>query len=219
MILVLLLAGAEKLINFAIQSDKITQLGLASLTGKTMRLNMQVPELHIDVVFNEDHLRFEPATNLDGKVFESNASSPYYMTPDCTVNVANPVELLNLIRHPEGNLPIEGDYKVLMQVRELMAGFDPDIVSQLEPIVGVAFASQLTLLLSQLKATFGDTAKHKFHDVAEWANDVTGNGKPDPEVQAEVNDLHQQLLKLRTDVEREQMKRDAIKAEMAELKG
>lgn len=215
MILVLLLAGAEKLINFAIQSDQITQLGLEPLSGKSMRLNMATPELHIDIVFNEDSVRFEPVSN---SIFETHTeSTPQSIKPNCTINVNNPMELLNLIRQPEGNLPIEGDYKVLMQVRELVAGFDPDLVAQLEPFIGVAFASQLTLLIDQLKSNFSDTAKHKFNDVADWANDISGYGKPNSEEQAEVNDLHQQLLKLRSDIEREQAKLDMIKAEQAKL--
>jgi ubiquinone biosynthesis protein UbiJ len=40
MLTVLLLAGAEKLINFAITSDEITKAGLAPLAGKVLRLNM-----------------------------------------------------------------------------------------------------------------------------------------------------------------------------------
>lgn len=229
MILVLLLAGVEKLVNFAIKSDEITQAGLFPLAGKTLRLNMATPELHLDVLFQEDHVRFEPVQNepifetptnpdmaTDERMQAQSQFAQYGHTrPDCTLSVANPAELLNLIRSPEGNLPIEGDYKVLMQVRELVAGFSPDFAAQLEPFIGVGLASQLALLISQLKGSFGTTAKKTFDEVTDWANDVTGNGKPDPEMQAEVNDLHQQLLKLRADVEREQAKLDAIKAEQA----
>ncbi len=226
MVLVLLLATVEKLINFAIKSDEITKAGLLPLSGKSLRLNMDKPELHLDVLFQDEHIRFEPIKGEN--VFETKfnderqqAQSDYaqfgHSRPDCTLTVANPAELLNLIRNPEGNLPIEGDYKILMQVRQLVAGFSPDFAAQLEPFIGVTLASQLSLIISQLKSNFSHTAKNTFEEVADWANDVTGNGKPDPDMQAEVNDLYQQLLKLRADVEREQAKLDAIKAEQTDL--
>lgn len=234
MLTVLLLAGAEKLINLALRSDEITQSGLIPLSGKVLRLNMQLPELHIDILFNDDHLRFEPVTTSDS-VFEPRGNSSFdsksersranaalssigHTAPDCTINVANPAELLNLMRGAEGNMPIEGDYKVLMQLKQLISGFDPDIAGQLEPLIGVPLAAQLGLLIHHLKGTFKHTAKHTFDDVADWANDVAGNGKPDPEVEAEVNDLKQQLLKLRADVEREEARLAMIKAEQHKLR-
>ncbi|WP_230661219.1 ubiquinone biosynthesis accessory factor UbiJ [Psychrobacter sp. I-STPA10] len=238
MLTVLLLTGIEKLINLAIASDKITQSGLQPLSGKVLRLNMQVPKLSIDVLFNEDHLRFEPV--VTDSVFEPKGSDLFtedtagtvdmntlherkqaqqsyaslgHDEPDCTITVANVAELLNLMRAPEGNLPIEGDYKVLMQVKQLIAGFDPDIAGQLEPLIGVPLASQLGLLINQLKGSVKQTAKHTFADVSDWANEVAGNAKVDPEQEAEVNDLKQQLLRLRADIEREEARLAAIKAE------
>lgn len=250
MMMTLLLAGVEKLVNFAINSDKITQAGLTPLSGKVLRLDMNNPSLKLDVLFNDDHIRFEPVSTLN--VFESNANYPntYRQTdkdhqnladdadnrpsnphitdnrtannnrtanqPDCVISVANPLELMNLLKNPEGNLPISGDYKVLMQVRQLIAGFDPDIAAQLEPLIGVPLASQLTLLIKQLSGNWSHTAKQAFSDATDWANQVAGNSE-DPELREEVNDLQQQLLKLRADVEREQAKLNAIKAEQQRL--
>lgn len=237
MLTVLLLAGVEKLINLAIGSDEITKAGLMPLSGKVLRLNMQLPGLHIDILFNDDHLRFEPvqtssifepkghagqpgsfATDSDRARVQAALADIGHSTPDCTLNVANPAELMNLMRGAEGNLPIEGDYKVLMQLKQLIAGFDPDIAGQLEPLIGVPLAGQLALLINHLKSSLKHTAKHTFHDVADWANDVAGNGKPDPEIVAETNDLKQQLLKLRADVEREEARLAMLKAEQAALR-
>ncbi len=215
MIFVMLLAGVEKLINFAIQSDKLTQLGLEPLSGKSIRLIMTTPNIQVDTVFNEDSIRFEPVKQIG--LFEAQEHISY-LSPDCSVIVDSPVELLNLIRSPEGNLPIEGDYKVLMQVRELIAGFDPDIASQLEPFIGIALASQLTQVLQQLQTNVTHTAKHKLNEVADWASDITGHGKEDPADKAEFHSLNQQLLKLRADVEREQARLEAIKMEQARLR-
>ena len=78
-------------------------------------------------------------------------------------------------------------------------------------------ASQLHLLISQLKGSWRHNAKRAFNDVSDWANDVAGNVTPDPLEAAEVNDLKQQLLKLRADIEREEAKLAAIKDEQARL--
>ena len=227
MLTVLLLAGAEKLINMAIASDEITKAGLAPLAGKVLRLNMGMPEMNLDVLFTEERLRFEPVTTES--MFEQSSAMNErqkasmdrarlgHSRPDCIITVDNPAQLLNLMRGTEGNLPIEGDYKVLMQLNQLVAGFDPDVAGQLEPFIGKSMASQLHLLISQLKGSWRHSAKRAFNDVSDWANDVAGNSAPDRIDVTEVNALKQQLLKLRADVEREEAKLAAIKDEQARL--
>ncbi|WP_440464973.1 ubiquinone biosynthesis accessory factor UbiJ [Psychrobacter sp. ASPA161_6] len=228
MLTVLLLAGAEKLINLAIASDEITKSGLAPLAGKVLRLNMKSPEIDLDVLFTHERLRFEPVTTdsvfePSGRMSERQKASMErarigHSRPDCVITVDNPAQLLNLMRGTEGNLPIAGDYKVLMQLKQLVAGFDPDVAGQLEPFIGKPMASQLHLLISQLKGSWRHSAKRAFNDVSDWANDVAGNSVPDPIELEEVNDLKQQLLKLRADVEREEAKLAAIKIEQAKFK-
>ena len=225
MLTVLLLAGAEKLINIAIASDEITKAGLAPLAGKVLRLNMGMPDIDLDVLFTHERLRFEPVTTdsvfePSGQMSERQKASMErarfgHSRPDCTITVDNPAQLLNLMRGAEGNLPIAGDYKVLMQLKQLVAGFDPDLAGQLEPLIGKPMASQLHLLISQLKGSWRHSAKRAFEDVSDWANDVAGNSAPDPVEVAEVNDLKQQILKLRADVEREEAKLTSIKEEQA----
>ena len=231
MLTVLLLAGAEKLINVALMSDEITQAGLEPLAGEVLRLNMAMPEIHLDVIFNHKRLRFEPVSTPS--VFEPRGGAPTidareqadldmarigHSTPDCTITVDNPAQLLNLLREPKGNLPIEGDYKVLMQLKQLVAGFDPDIAGQLEPLIGKPMASQLQLLITQLKWGLRHSGKRVFDDVTDWANDIAGTSEPDPTEKAKVNDLKQQLLKLRADVEREEAKLSALRMEQARLR-
>lgn len=229
MLTVLLLAGAEKLINIAIASDEITQAGLAPLAGKVLRLNIVMPEIHIDILFNHDRLRFEPVTTdsvfeLSGNTLDDrqragvDSSRIGHSSPDCVITVDNPAQLLNLMRGAEGNLPIAGDYKVLMLLKQLVAGFDPDVAGQLEPFIGRPMASQLQLLISHLKGSFRHSAKRAFDDVSDWANDVSGNSVPDPAEKAQANDLKQQILQLRADIEREEARLAAIKAEQARLK-
>lgn len=210
MFTVLLLAGIEKVVNLAIATDPITQAGLQPLSGKVLRLMMTEPAIEFDTIFNDDHIRFEPVT-VD--VFELKGSA-VVSKPDCIVKVDNPVHLLNLMGEPQGNLPIEGDYKVLMQVKQLVAGFDPDIVGKLQPIIGVPLASQLHQWLDGVKQVVATPAKQVFADIVEIAD---WQVKPNGQGYDERDDLKQQLLKLRADIEREQARLDAIKAEQSAL--
>lgn len=210
MFTVLLLAGIEKVVNLAIVTDPITQAGLQPLSGKVLRLVMAEPAIEFDTIFNDDHIRFEPVT-VD--VFEPKGSA-VVSKPDCIVKVDNPVHLLNLMGDPQGNLPIEGDYKVLMQVKQLIAGFDPDIIGKLQPIIGVPLASQLHQWLDGVKQVVATPAKQVFADIVEIAD---WQVKPNGQGYDERDDLKQQLLKLRADIEREQARLDAIKAEQSAL--
>lgn len=204
MFTVLLLAGIEKVINLAISTDPITQAGLQPLSGKAMRLILREPNIEFDTIFNDDHIRFEPITI---SVFEPKGTDTV-TTPDCTVTVDNPAHLLQLMGEPSGNLPIAGDYKVLMQVKTLIAGFEPDIAGKLQPIIGLPLASQLAGILENLKKTVGNPAKPLF----EMAKSQADNPSPQ-----ERDALKQELLKLRADIEREQARLDAIKQQQANL--
>lgn len=210
MFTVLLLAGIEKVINLAIATDPITQAGLQPLSGKVLRLMMAEPAIEFDTIFNDDHIRFEPMT-VD--VFEPKGSA-VVSKPDCIVTVDNPAHLLHMMGEPEGNLPIKGDYKVLMQVKQLMAGFDADIIGKLQPIIGVPLASQLHQWLDGIKQVVATPAKQVFADIVEIAD---WQVKPNGQGYDERDDLKQQLLKLRADIEREQARLDAIKAEQNAL--
>ncbi len=210
MFTVLLLAGIEKVVNLAIATDPITQAGLQPLSGKVLRLMMTEPAIEFDTIFNDDHIRFEPVT-VD--VFEPKGSA-VVSKPDCIVTVDNPAHLLHMMGEPEGNLPIKGDYKVLMQVKQLMAGFDADIIGKLQPIIGVPLASQLHQWLDGIKQVVATPAKQVFADIVEIAD---WQVKPNGQGYDERDDLKQQLLKLRADIEREQARLDAIKAEQNAL--
>ena len=228
MLTVLLLAGAEKLINMAISSDDITQAGLAPLVGQVLRLNMALPKLQIDIFFNHEHIRFEPVST--SHLFEAQGHANDERTqarndrarlgkslPDCTLNIERPSQLIHLMRNSEGNLPITGDYKILMNLKQLVAGFDPDIAGQLELMIGKPLACQLQLLISQLKRSFGKNTNYTLTEMSDWANNVISKGVRNADDKAQSDELKQQLLKLRADVEREDARLQALKAEQTRL--
>lgn len=210
MFTVLLLAAIEKIVNLAIATDPITQAGLQPLSGKVLRLMMNEPLLEFDTIFNDDHIRFELVVS---SVFEPKGSDPLTL-PNCIITVANVSHLLYLINEPAGNLPIAGDYKVLMQVKQLAAGFDPDIIGKLQPIIGLPLASQLSMLLTSAKSSVAQPAKAVLADLAELAPYAPKSVQP---ADHERDELKQTLLKLRADIEREQARLQAIKDEQAQL--
>lgn len=211
MLPVFLLIAIEKIINLALASDPITQAGLTPLSGKVMRLKMREPAIEFDTIFNDDHVRFEPVPKLHSSVFEPKGTDLKndIVKADCTVTVQNPSELLRLLGEPEGNLPIEGDYKVLMQVKTLVAGFEPDIAGKLQPIIGLPLASQLSGMLENLKSLIGNPAK-PFFDMAQSQTEQPSTQERDK--------LKQELLKLRSDIERETARLEVLKQAQANLK-
>lgn len=216
MLPVFLLIGIEKIINLALATDPITQAGLTPLAGKVMRLKMREPNIEFDTIFNDDHVRFEPVPKLHSSVFEPKGTDLKndIVKADCTVTVQNPSDLMRLLGEPEGNLPIEGDYKILMQVKTLVAGFEPDIAGKLQPIIGLSLASQLAGILANLKNVVGNPAKPLFDPLFKTAQ----NHAEMPSTK-ERDELKQELLKLRADIEREQARLEAIKKEQANLQG
>lgn len=210
MLPVFLLIGIEKILNLALATDPITQAGLTPLAGKVMRLVIREPNIEFDTIFNDDHIRFEPVPKLHSSVFEPKGTDRQndIVKADCTVTVQNPSELLRLLGEPEGNLPIAGDYKILMQVKTLVAGFEPDIAGKLQLMIGVSLASQLADILENLKNVVGNPVKPLF-DMAQSQADM-------PSIK-ERDKLKQELLKLRADIEREQLRLEAIKKEQANL--
>lgn len=205
MLTVLLLAAAEKLINIAIGSDEITQAGLLPLAGKVLRLNIATPKIQVDILFNHEHLRFEPVTTdggVESRAHAVNSSTDEhqqamverarmsYSYPDCTLNVENPAQLLHFMRGAEGDLSITGDEKVLTQLKQLVAGFDPDIAGQFEPFIGKPLANQLQLLISQLKRSFGHSGKRSFEEVSNYAHNVATTSVPNPIKKAQLGAIH-----------------------------
>lgn len=206
MIPVFVLIALEKIINTTLKTDAITQAGLRPLAGKVMRLVIHEPAVEFDIIFNEDHLRFEPVAI---SVFEPKGSElSKLVQPDCIVTVNHARELFELLAQEQGNLPIAGDYKVLMQVKTLIAGFDADIAGKLQSILGLPIASQLTGILEKLKLLLIVPAKQGFESFAQ-----TETTSPQ-----ERDTLKQELLKLRADIEREQAKLVAIRAEQKKLR-
>lgn len=190
---VLALVALEKIINTAISTDEITKQGLQSLSGKTLRLQITRFFLQMDIIFNDDHLRFEPVAQ---RIFEPKQGDILY-EPDCSVIAEDWQQLM--LPNNEHLLKIDGDKQLFVQVQWLLASFQPDIIGKLQPLIGLPLASQLANLLQGLKQNFSQTHS-KYDDI----NDV--------------EQLQQQLADLRSQVAQEQAKLAQLKLEQQHLR-
>ncbi|WP_432480830.1 SCP2 sterol-binding domain-containing protein [Moraxella sp. ZY200743] len=195
MIATLALGLAEKLINTAIHTDPLAIKHLQMLSGKTLRIVIDKPELSVDVLFCDDHLRFEPVSQ---SIFEPQGM---IIHPDCTLRVTDVGKLPTLMQNPSGNLPIKGDHQVLLQIKELISSFSPDVLDKLEHLIGKNATSYAHLaiqecspivmpILSSIKSLIIDG--------------LTPNKANTDNLDSLIHQKKQELLRLQSDIEREQ---------------
>lgn len=135
MLLVLALAIAEKTSNAIIDLDCITREQLNDLQGQSLRVVLQSPKIAVDVFFDEQKVRLEPATEY---LSSTNVNA--------TLSVANIVELFKLLlsHHDEvGNIPVQGDYHLLMRLQSIMQQTQIDLANALTPVFGATIAHEI----------------------------------------------------------------------------
>lgn len=185
MLLVLSLVAIEKLVNLAIASDPITQINLQTLSGKTLQIVLKQPNLSFNVLFNEQHIRFEPVfteTIFEPKFDEKNLN----IEPTATIVAQNVVDLLAQLQQNSlsnfNGLQDENQTEFLSQIQQLIVNFDTDIIGKLQPIIGLPLASQLTGFVELLK-TKQKPIYQKYDQQEQRIN----------ELQAQIDELQKQL--------------------------
>lgn len=200
MISVLALGLVERVINSTLDCNPINQAQLTVLSGKTLRVIIDEPNLSLDVLFCDDHVRFEPVSQSP---FEPQGGIIH--EPDCTLHVATPQQLLSLMQNPAGNLPIKGDYKVLMQIKTLVQNFHPDLLDHLENIIGKSASSYAYLITQELSPIISPVLS----SVKSLLMDALIPAKSDPLDDA-ISQKKQELLRLTADIEREKARLTAL---------
>ncbi|UTO05059.1 hypothetical protein NKT77_11345 [Moraxella sp. FZLJ2107] len=201
---VLSLAMAEKVLNTAIATDTFTQDALTELSGKSLRIVIHRPEIALDVLLGDDRVRFEPVMQ---SIFEPQGGQ-VITPPDCTVTVDDPSHLLELIQNPVGNLPISGDYQVLMRAKTIFEHFEPDIWYQLEQVIGTDLTSHLYMVGRELSPVFApimQTIKQSVTSLVSPIKPAT-NAFEEELLDQRIFDKKQELLRLQADIERSQAK-------------
>lgn len=200
MISMLALGLVERIINGALSTDPIAISHLNGLSGKTFRVIIANPSLSVDVLFCDDHVRFEPVSQ---SLFEPQGGIS--IVPDCTLRAASPRELLTLMQNPSGNLPIKGDHKVLMQIKALSDDFSPDVFAQLENLIGKSGASYAYMLSQEISPIVSPV-------IDSLKSIITGTIAPaqDSTLDDAISQKKQELLRLQSDIEREQARLTAL---------
>lgn len=206
---VLALGAVETCINHLIDCDSVTRLQLNALHGKCLRVVIDAPNISLDMFFDDGKIRLEPTALGQAEkpsLFEQRPFDRQYsaQTADTTLHVADVVSLLKLLLASDeqpGNVPLQGDYQLLFQLKNIIAQADFDIAAQLTPWIGASLAHEIGKVQA-IPKYLAKTAKS-----AEFM--LTDTVKEDLALLAprwQMDDLQQQTRQLRQNIDRLQAK-------------
>ncbi len=147
---ILALGAIERVIHHVIDLDAITRIQLNALSGKMLRVVIASPQLSVDVFFDDGKVRLEPTAtghSESASVFEQrpfDEPAVNLMDATATLKVKNVVELFKLLLADEvGNIPLQGDYKLLQDIQRIMQQAEPDLAAHLSPWIGPSLAHEI----------------------------------------------------------------------------
>lgn len=151
MLAILALGFAEKTVNKMIDLDAISREKLNQLHGQMLRLILDVPQLSLDVHFDDGKIRLEPTATGQSErqsIFEQRPyeQASYSQNATATLHVENVVALCKLLLSADdeiANIPIQGDYRLLMQLKKIMQQSEIDLASHLTPFIGATLAHEI----------------------------------------------------------------------------
>lgn len=147
---ILALGAVERVIHHCIDLDAITRIQLNALAGKMLRVVITSPQLSVDVFFDDGKVRLEPTATghteaalfFEQRPYEADSSQSSEAT--ATLQVDNVVDLLKLLLSDEiGNIPLQGDYKLLQEIQRIMQQAEPDLAAHLSPWIGPTLAHEI----------------------------------------------------------------------------
>lgn len=160
---ILALGAVERVIHHVIDLDAITRIQLNNLAGKMLRVVIASPQLSVDVFFDEGKVRLEPTATghtEETSIFEQrpfDAHTSQTIEASATIQVENVVQLLKLLLSDEvGTIPLQGDYKLLQEIQNIMQQAEPDLAAHLSPWIGPSLAHEIgkiQLAPKQIKRT------------------------------------------------------------------
>lgn len=146
---ILALGAVERLIHHCIDLDAISRIQLNQLQGKMLRVVIDSPQLSVDVFFDDNKVRLNPTVTgqpeqpsiFEQRPFDQAAS---ICEATATLHVPNVVALLKLLFAADvGNIPLQGDYHLLMEIQRIIQQAEPDLASHLSPWIGATLAHEL----------------------------------------------------------------------------
>lgn len=193
-----LLSLAERTINHSLHYDPATQMRLAALETRVLRVHMQSPSLHFLLIPHSQGLSLIPAALEDG------------IQADCEIKGESSA-FLKLARTKAGGammppgIKISGDLELAHQVNSILANIDLDWEGLIATWIGDIAAHQVSL---QAKALFhwGQNAFNQFAgQVEEFVQEESRTLPPQLEVNGfyrDVEELELQLDRLTARIER-----------------
>lgn len=146
---ILALGAAERLVHHIIDLDAVTRIQLNELQGKLLRVVIDSPQLSVDAVFDHGKVRLEATAaghSETSSIFEQRPFDAAAQSTEATavLHVKNTVELIKLLLADDvGNIPVQGDYRLLQDIQRIIAQAEPDLASHLSPWIGPALAHEI----------------------------------------------------------------------------
>ena len=215
MFAVLALGTIETLFNQWIDLDAATRQQFDGLSGKLLRVVIDSPQLSVDVLFDQNKVRINPTAlgMAEGKpsLFEQRPYDAAFAPEKAhlTLHVVNLVDLARLMNAKAGatgNIPIQGDMGILMQLQRILAQAQPDLASQLSPWIGAIPAKQIGDILALGKKAVLQTSQNMANHAGEAIVEDSQLFAPRWQMDRFKNNLRQ----LRQDIERAQAMTNAL---------
>lgn len=148
---ILALGASETIINQLLDLDPISRIKLNALSGQSLRIVIDAPNLAVDVYFDLNKLRLE-ATAMgqatQASIFEQRPYDPQIAShaATATLHTKTLIELAQLLLIKDdsvGNIPLQGDYQLLYTLKNILAELDVDLSAQLGPWIGASAAHEI----------------------------------------------------------------------------
>ena len=200
---ILALGALERIIHQWINLDALTRAQLNQLEGKMLRVVIASPQLSVDVFFDHDQVRLEPTVTGQASrpsLFEQRPFDPQHTITEATttLQVTHAVELAKLLLAEEvGNIPLQGDYRLLQTLQTIIRQAEPDLAAQLSPWIGPNLAHELGKI-QRAPQLF----KRSLHSQLFFAQDALKEDSGLFASRWEMDDLHQSTRQLNQDIDR-----------------
>ncbi|MFW1753459.1 ubiquinone biosynthesis accessory factor UbiJ [Acinetobacter wanghuae] len=213
---ILALGAIERVIHHVIDLDAITRIQLNALSGKMLRVVIASPQLSVDVFFDDGKVRLEPTAtghSESASVFEQrpfDEPSVDVIDATATLKVTNVVELFKLLLADEvGNIPLQGDYKLLQEIQRIMQQAEPDLAAHLSPWIGPSLAHEIAKVQLAPKHIKQTLQSHLF-----FAEDALKEDSGLFAPRWQMDDLHQDTRILNQNLDRVEAKIRQLKTQI-----
>ncbi|WLF83253.1 SCP2 domain-containing protein [Moraxella sp. ZY210820] len=214
---ILALGLVEKTINRVIDLDAITRVQCNQLQGKLLRIVIDMPQLSLDVHFDDGKIRLEPtATGQSEKksIFEQRPyeQAQYSQVATTTLHTQNLVALFKLLLSDEqnvGNIPVQGDYQLLIKLKRILQQTELDLASHLTPFMGASVAHELGKLQRIPKKLWQQSQNTAFA-IQDYLKEDSGLFAP----RWQMEQIAQQTRQLNQEIDRLEAKLQQLKSQV-----